>query len=311
MTTRLWKHAASLLFYPLAAFSQTLGTATAPEDLLKATLLIETAQSVTNTKFLPFGIFRQEGERTIQVTPTNLVVQVAQPETIFRAAGSGVLLTQSNVNLFVTAKHVVQANEDVFFRVPQKSGGADHRAHRAMKQITGIGWIYSTNADIALSVLSIKQVDDVSFIPVGGMTAAYESVSVGDDIFVSGFPSSVVELETPALRNGIVSAKLGDAMILIDTTTFPGNSGGPVFWKPSMGINIFGNQVGRGRPASLIGLALYSPLYSEGAVSPASGRTRIVFEANSGLTKVVSTTRILELLNYPEAKAAVARALGR
>src|ERR1041385_6312915 len=103
MTTRLWTHTAALLFYPLASFSQTLGTATAPEDLLKATLLIETAQSVTNTKFLPFGIFRQEAGKTIQLSPTNLVVQVAQPETIFRPAGSGVLLTQSNVNLFATA----------------------------------------------------------------------------------------------------------------------------------------------------------------------------------------------------------------
>ena len=61
-------------------------------------------------------------------------------------------------------------------------------------------------------------------------------------------------------------------MILIDTTTFPGNSGGPVFWKPTMGLNIYGNQMGQGRLASLVGLALYSPLFTEGAVSPSSGR---------------------------------------
>lgn len=292
--------------------AQTIGTAKAPEDLLKATLLIETAESRTSTKYVPWGVFRKEGEKTIQVSPTNLVVAVDQPETVFHAAGSGVLLTKSNVNLFATAKHVVQQNEDVFFRIPQKKGGPpDHRPLAQMKQITGVGWIYSTNADVALTILIInQQVDDVSFIPLDFMSAKYESISVGDDIFVSGFPASVIELEAPALRNGMVSAKLPDGMILIDTTTFPGNSGGPVFWKPTMGLNIFGNQMGQGRPACLIGLALYSPMYSEGAISPTSGRTRVVFESNSGLTKIVSTSRILEVLEYPETKAAIARVLG-
>ena len=297
---------------PLTAFAQTFGTAKAPEDLLKATLLIETAESRTNTKYLPWGVYKKEGEKTIQVSPTNLVVQVQQPETIFHPAGSGVLVTRSNVNLFATAKHVVQQNEDVFFRIPQKKGGTpDHRPLREMKLQTGVGWIYSTNADVALTILIIKpELDDIRFIPLDFMAAKYESVSVGDDIFVSGFPASVIELDAPALRNGMVSAKLPDGMILIDTTTFPGNSGGPVFWKPTMGLNIYGNQMGQGRPASLIGLALYSPLFSEGAVSPTSGRTRVVFEANSGLTKIVSTSRILEVLDYPETRAAIARALG-
>ncbi|HVR36936.1 MAG TPA: serine protease [Methylomirabilota bacterium] len=208
---------------------------------------------------------------------------------------------------------MVQPNENVFFRIPQKNGvPPDHRPHMAIRAITGVGWIYSTNADVAITILSINlEVDDVSFIPLDVMAAAYDSVSVGDDIFVSGFPASVIELDAPALRNGMVSAKLPDGMILIDTTTFPGNSGGPVFWKPTMGLNIFGNQIGAGRPASLIGLALYSPMYSEGAISPTSGRTRVVFEANSGLTKIVSTSKILEVLEYPESKAAVARVLGK
>jgi len=225
---------------PLTAFAQTFGTAKAPEDLLKATLLIETAESRTNTKYLPWGVYKKEGEKTIQVSPTNLVVQVQQPETIFHPAGSGVLVTRSNVNLFATAKHVVQQNEDVFFRIPQKKGGTpDHRPLREMKLQTGVGWIYSTNADVALTILIIKpELDDIRFIPLDFMAAKYESVSVGDDIFVSGFPASVIELDAPALRNGMVSAKLPDGMILIDTTTFPGNSGGPVFWKPTMGLNI-------------------------------------------------------------------------
>jgi len=309
---RSLKHFLLFAFLPVAGFGQSLGTAKVPEDLLKATLQLEIAQTRTNTKYFPYGIFKEEGGKVIQVSPTNLVAQVFQPETIFLPAGSGVLMSHSNVNVFATAKHVVEKNEDVFFRIPQKNTNMpEHRPHREMKARSGVGWIYSTNADVAVTVLIINPTtDDIRFIPLE-MAAKYESVSVGDDIFVSGFPSSVIELEAPALRSGIVSSKLGDKMILIDALTFPGNSGGPVFWKPTMGLNLFGNQIGEGRYPSLVGLALYSPLFSEGAVSPQSGRTRIVFEANSGYTHVVSASRILEVLEYPEAKDAIDRALGK
>jgi len=302
-----------LVLVPLATLAQTMGTAKVPADLLKATLLIETAETKTNTVYVPSGLslITTQGGRPISLTPTNLVVQVQQPQTIFHGVGSGVLLTKSNVNLFVTAKHVVQSNEGVFFRIPQKSGtAADHHPFMSMKQSTGIGWIYSTNADVALTVLVIDPaIDDVSFIPLDIAAEPYSSISVGDEILVSGLPSSVIELDGPALRSGIVSSKLEDQMILISVLTLPGDSGGPVFWKPTVGLNIFGNQLGEGRVAGLIGLVLYSPVSIEPAVSPISGRARIFFEGNSGLTMIVSTSRILELLDYPVTKAAMARAL--
>ncbi len=298
----------------VAVSGQTFGTAKVPEDLLKATLLIETAETRTNTVYVPSGLsfVTTEGGKAIQVTPSNLVVQVQQPQTTFRGVGSGVLLTKSNVNLLVTAKHVVQPNEDVFFRIPQKVGsGPDHRPYRAMKNALGIRWIYSTNADVALTVLSISPVtDDVAFVPLDVAAESYTNVSVGDEILVSGFPSSVIDLDAPALRSGIVSSKLTNEMILIDVPTLPGNSGGPVFWKPTVGLNIFGNQFGQGRIAGLVGLVLYSPMSSEPAISPISGRIRVLFEANSGLSEIVSTSRILEMLDYPETKAAMALALG-
>ncbi len=303
-----------VVLVPVAALSQTMGTAKVPEDLLKATLLIETAETKTNTVYVPSGlsVITTQGGSPIQITPTNLVVQAQQSQTIFHGVGSGVLLTKSNVNLFVTARHVVQSNEGVFFRIPQKSGTpADHRPFVLMKQVSGTGWIYSTNADVALTVLVINPAtDDVSFIPLDIAAQPYSTISVGDEILVSGHPSSVIELDGPALRPGIVSSKLQDQMILISVLTLPGDSGGPVFWKPTVGLNIFGNQLGEGRVAGLIGLVLYSPLSIEPAVSPMSGRARIFFEGNSGLTKIVSTSRILELLDYPETNAAMARALG-
>ena len=114
-----------VVFLAVASSSaQTFGTAKVPGDLLKATLGIETAETKTNTVYVPSGLFvvsTQPG-KTIQVTSNKLVVELELPQTTFRGIGSGVLLTKSNVNLFVTAKHVVQPNEDVFFRIPQKTG---------------------------------------------------------------------------------------------------------------------------------------------------------------------------------------------
>ena len=107
------------ILLPLTAFAQTIGTAKAPDDLLKATLLIERAESKISTKYVPFGVFKKEAEKTIQVSPTNLVVAVDQPETIFHAAGSGVLLTISNVNLCASSP---LANETPARVLPQPVG---------------------------------------------------------------------------------------------------------------------------------------------------------------------------------------------
>src|SRR5690348_1187678 len=96
-----------------AVSGQTIGIAKVPIQLRKATILVEGAETRTNTKYIPVGISIPVQGKTIQITPTNWVTPIEQPETTFSGIGSGVLFTKWGVNFFATAKHVVSANENV------------------------------------------------------------------------------------------------------------------------------------------------------------------------------------------------------
>jgi hypothetical protein len=78
-------------------------------------------------------------------------------------------------------------------------------------------------------------------------------------------------------------------------TTFPGNSGGPVILKPEV-VSI------QGTPANglalLIGVTAQSINYLDEAVSKQTGRTRVTFEDNSGLSIAFPIDYILEAIQH-------------
>lgn len=67
-----------------------------------------------------------------------------------------------------------------------------------------------------------------------------EKIHVGQDIFLAGFPLGIegVKQNYPILRQGIVarndSELLSEKLFFLDVNNFPGNSGGPVFTRPSI-----------------------------------------------------------------------------
>ena len=295
-------------------YAQQVGTGAIPEEVLKATIMIERAELLPVTKYEApsniLAVIERQGSNAAVVGPKNLVTEVKSQELRFPPIGSGVLVSISNRFFVVTAGHVISPDENVFYRIPQKNNQLpQHRPHKAIMQSTGLGWVRCTNADVAVTSINLNiETDDVKVMPLENFSATYDKVSVGDDVFVAGYPSSVVNIGDPAMhiiRSGIVASKFGDKRLLIDVFTFPGDSGGPVFWKPSVGLSGFPGI--KPRTPSLVGVIITSPLYSEGAVSPVSGRTRITFESNSGLTEIVSASRILELFDYPEVKVSFAR----
>jgi Trypsin-like peptidase domain len=232
-------------------------------------------------------------------------------KTNFLPVGSGVLVAWTNRYFIVTAGHVVPPDEDVFFRIPWKNGAPPaHRSHKEISRSSGMNWLRCTNADLALTTIYLNpEIDDVKVAQMERLAATYENVAVGDEVFVAGYPSSIISVADPGvhvIRNGIVSAKLGNGRILIDAFTFPGNSGGPVFWKPAMGWPFSQPKI-EGRPPSLVGIFIQYHVYNESAVSQSTGRQRVTFESNSGLTEIVSTSRILEMLKYAYVRDAIAR----
>lgn len=126
-------------------------------------------------------------------------------------------------------------------------------------------------------------------------------VSEGDGVFVLGYPMGLVDSRWQAAvcRTGciarvqdVIAAATGD--ILIDASIFPGNSGGPVIIKPESisieGTNCINN-------ANLIGVVQSYLPFQDVAISIQTGRPRITFTENSGLSPVIPIDRVNEVVS--------------
>ena len=125
----------------------------------------------------------------------------------------------------------------------------------------------------------------------------------GDDIFVLGYPMGNVgnTRQYVILRGGVI-ARIHDMLegfssdYIIDAPVFPGNSGGPVIIKPEF-THIEGTK--SQNESRLIGLVKSYIPYSDVAISPQTGRPRVVFEENTGLTNVEPVDYIVETICQP------------
>ena len=284
-------------------WAQHLGTPKLPDDLPKTAILIEKARTQKVEQYIPVPGIQLPTNAPPQLD-SNVYIKVSADQVVYDPRGSGVILVKSNVLFIATANHVVDPDGDVHFRIPQKNGGdARHQPH--LRNI--IDWVRDTNTDLAVAALGTQEnTDDIKAIPVDSFFADYNDVNIGDEVYVLGFPSSVILSQNPSvhyLRNGVVSSKEGEPKIIIDAFLFPGNSGGPVYWKQSMGLHfgpgISGTDV-EGREPKLIGLVSETLQYSEEARSPQTGRTRVFFEENSGLAIVISASALRTLMERPE-----------
>ncbi len=130
--------------------------------------------------------------------------------------------------------------------------------------------------------------------------AVAQGVIEGDGAYVLGFPMGQVggERNYVIVRQGVL-ARVRDWLsgaskeFLVDVTVFPGNSGGPVVSRPEV-TSIQGTQPSL--RAMLIGVVKAYVPYRDVAISRQTGRERIVFEENSGLTAVVPFDYVREVV---------------
>lgn len=292
------------------ANSQSIGIATLPKDIPKTTVLIEKHEKSLVERYLPLKEIKLPSD--VQNIPgtlidSNLYVRVKIMEDEYKPLGSGVLITYKDILFVVTADHVVPQDGEVYFRIPQKETHESiHRSHKSIMSISELNWVRNKEDDLAIAFFGYQNSDDIKAINIEDFRANYDDVSIGDDVFVLGYPSSVIFAQDPKIhfvRNGIVSSKLPNGRIIIDSFLFPGNSGGPVFWKPSMGLEVKEPLIGEsipGRFAKLIGIVLQTLSYREEAISTQTGRSRITFEDNSGLSIIISASKIFDLLQNKE-----------
>jgi hypothetical protein len=209
----------------------------------------------------------------------------------------------------VTNKHVLEGNDKVLLRInPKAMGTPKGYVLNLVNQSTGQKLWHGHR---------IKKVD-VAVIPVNfnlfkaeDMQVSYfhdvkhtlttqemerDGQSDGDSVYALGFPVSLVgdKSNSVIVRSGTI-ARIRDTFksptepFLVDTTVFPGNSGGPVVNRPEF-VAIAGTKTID--KASLIGIvASYVP-YRDFAVSRQTQNLRVVFEENSGLSNVFSVNCI-------------------
>lgn len=153
----------------------------------------------------------------------------------------------------------------------------------------------------------IKQKDNVDFAffesdkhSLDKSDLVKEEVSEGDRIYVLGFPMSLVgnQRQYVISRQGCI-ARIRDYIdghvldFLIDSTVFPGNSGGPVVIAPeSTTINGTKSKL----KANLIGVVKSYITYQDNAVSQQTGLVRVSFQENSGLASVEPVEHIKQTI---------------
>jgi S1-C subfamily serine protease len=224
----------------------------------------------------------------------------------------GKLTTSGIYNIFlVTNKHVFATNKIITVRFDNSNGGTLSFNIPIINQ-NGPIWTGHADTEVDVGVLPLnghllRQLgakfnffhSDKNILELTNPVAQH--LLEGDGVFTLGFPLGLVDLnENIAITRAGCIARIRDCKanrskyFLIDSPVFPGNSGGPVISKPEV-VAIQGTTaIGS---AYLIGIvASYIP-YKDTAVSRQTGKERITFEENSGLTLTFPVDTIEAVIN--------------
>lgn len=217
----------------------------------------------------------------------------------FIPVGTGFLLNFQNKILLITCKHVAEKDKDNFYVVFNlKNGERGSRSLYDLKKKFNLNWRFHEKEDVAAIIFGIDiNKDDLQLIPED-FIESYEKLDIGDDVFFLGYPMGITSRESayPLARSGIISTKLGNEIFIIDGNSYPGNSGGPVFFKPSI-FDIESKTIGKIRPPKFIGMIFQHITYRDVAVSQQTKEPKVIFEENASLAKAYSVNKIFELLN--------------
>ena len=216
--------------------------------------------------------------------------------------GTGFLVESPNKHIILlTAKHIILDNDgnvtkNLVVRLNDKSGNSILLTDEMFTKLIGGEWFLSETFDLACRFIYRKETSDILFIPISKFLSADE-LNVGAPLIILGFPMGLRsnEFTVPVARKAMVARADSDTVI-VDGFVFPGNSGGPVIYCPTVkfGKNITPGVLNEQR---LIGLVLGYISYVDIAVSQQTKKPRITFEENTGLTKVIPADTVLELIN--------------
>lgn len=214
----------------------------------------------------------------------------------------------------LTAKHVVAEFRDGKFtgRLKDDSlvayfnrtdGTIGRRLITQLKKTFHVDWIFHKRLEVDLAVLPFgieTNGDDVLAIP-DSLFLDSNSLSELTDVFFVSYQPGIISKDRirPIYRVGTVSLLLPDKTFYVDGPIFPGNSGSPVFVRPQpTGFSESGPPVfpapNSGKFIGIVGEYL---AYQEYAISQKTQKPRVLFEENTGLSKVWSIDLIQEIIS--------------
>ena len=151
----------------------------------------------------------------------------------------------------VTNRHVFNKKEKVWLRLNTSDGNVKTFEQNLHFQNGETQWLAHPDTDVDLALLNVnpsvlKSNNIVPFF-ISEERFAYKKnfkdigIAVGDETFIVGFPMGIAgeEQNYPCVKAGMISRidteilKTKKAFI-VDSSIFPGNSGGPVILKPTL-----------------------------------------------------------------------------
>ena len=217
------------------------------------------------------------------------------------------------LTFLLSNKHVLDGNQEIWIKLnaSDASGSKDYKIPLVFKNGRPT-WVGHTDAAVDIGAIvinanALKQEnrkfglfhsDEHVLVPADLKSLG---VSEGDGVFALGFPMGMVDISTQYVicRSGAIS-RIRDMLdgknnsFLVDAPVFPGNSGGPVILRPEI-IAIEGTKAIN--KASLVGIVCSYVPYRDTAVSTQTGKPRIVFEENSGLSSIHHVGLIQEVVD--------------
>jgi hypothetical protein len=219
--------------------------------------------------------------------------------------GTGfVIQSPSGIGGLVTARHVIEGylhtgGTGLCYRINIVGTNSVLLYDSEIPLSFGV-WFLSSSADVAFRYFPyITTSDTIALNP--NMYLSQQHVLAGAPAVVLGFPLGLrsEEYSSPILRKATI-AHSAPGNIIIDAFVFPGNSGGPVVYTPAMKLKSSTPGLTVSIPYitedKLIGIVSGYIPYTEPAVSPQTGRQRIVFEENTGLCRIVPIDELEALL---------------
>lgn len=261
-----------------------------------------------------------------QIKKTVIFLGVRKPDGKPQFHATGFVVDVQGVFHLVTAKHVVIQtvdgedrfrDENLIAFYNQKTGGLGYTPISWIKKSFEVNWVLHQKADVDIAIIPFAlnpTQNDLLAVPDKLFLMPDQLSEVSDVFFPSFQPGISVETKiAPVFRRGAIALVRDDGTLLIDGAVFPGNSGSPVFLKPSpirfdkAGVTIGGDELG-GKFIGIVGA--YLP-YQEIAVSTQTGRPRVIFEENTGLSIVSSVHLLNEIIASPPFKQQLAQQLAK